>query len=211
MKLSNREMNDFIWMSLRYCIGRKTGAAIGHADTIGKVIYNNPKSFSEDSKQAIVNDIYREILNVMRWNKFIDLDGSGYWDVYSFFLIEASKCETPENCKFYINLTTKTLVDCQQAKDIKSYEWERFDSDYIDLIPWIKLANALNPNCHKLVYAEWTDDKGEKHSETETCISYAERDGNGKYFEAYVPVKTIMASINTGYIVPEYITKVEDL
>ena len=35
--ITNREMEDFIWMSTRYCIGRHTIAAAAHADTIAKV------------------------------------------------------------------------------------------------------------------------------------------------------------------------------
>ena len=65
--LNNKAMEDFIWMSYRYCIGRKTIAAATHADTIREFINNNPNVISEIRKEFMANDIRREINHIINW------------------------------------------------------------------------------------------------------------------------------------------------
>lgn len=52
--ITNREMEDFIWMSSRYCIGRHTIAAATHADTIAKVLTANPDILSKEMQEFMV-------------------------------------------------------------------------------------------------------------------------------------------------------------
>ena len=61
ISLSPKVVEDFIWMSYRYCIGRHTGAAICHANTIKQVIRDSTNAFSDESIQRMVADIRREI------------------------------------------------------------------------------------------------------------------------------------------------------
>ena len=53
----NSHFEDFIWMSYRYCIGRKTIAANMHADTIANFIYKNPNIFKETK---IITNIFSD-------------------------------------------------------------------------------------------------------------------------------------------------------
>ena len=58
--LDNKAMEDFIWMSYRYCIGRKTIAAATHADTIREFINNNPVFFTSASFGLISASFFLE-------------------------------------------------------------------------------------------------------------------------------------------------------
>ena len=69
--VSNKSMEDFIWMSYRYCIGRKTIAASAHAGTIADIIFKNPDLLSKDRRETMAVDIRQNILDVIRWNKRI--------------------------------------------------------------------------------------------------------------------------------------------
>ena len=46
MKISNKVLNDLLWMSMRYCIGRHTIASSNHAYEIANIIYDNPGAFN---------------------------------------------------------------------------------------------------------------------------------------------------------------------
>ena len=57
---------DLIWMSYRYCIGRKTIAASMHAGNIAKNVYN---VFSKERQTFMAHDIRREINDYVTWMK----------------------------------------------------------------------------------------------------------------------------------------------
>ena len=140
-------------MSYRYCIGRHTIASVMHAETIAKLIHDNPDILSEERLAFTALDIRREI-NSKIWNNAINNAIGCDWDVYSAILYKSSEIENPYEVIYSVDDTSKTI------KITPGIVNDKFDKDYIDLIPWIKLANWLDKSCHKLLTCAW--DNAEK-------------------------------------------------
>lgn len=107
--------------------------------------------------------------------------------------------------------------EVRRAQDWGSKE-NRIENDYIDLIPWIKLANALDTSLHKKIVCEWVDDNGMKHVEEDICFPYPARvrsdDGTYEYFKAWTPVKAAMCGGKLtiqAWIPQEYIKEIKDI
>lgn len=67
----NDFMDDCVWMSYRYCIGRHTIAAHCHAADIANNIYN----LAEKNRLSFyAKDINQEIYNILHINNFLDFD-----------------------------------------------------------------------------------------------------------------------------------------
>ena len=68
VKVSAKDMDDFIWMSYRYCIGRKTIAASCHAGTIAILII---LSFCLKNVLSLFEMKFQDTI---KWNKFIKFE-----------------------------------------------------------------------------------------------------------------------------------------
>jgi hypothetical protein len=67
----NEFMDDCVWMSYRYCIGRHTIAAHCHAADIANNVYDP----AEKNRLAFyAKDINQEIYNILHINNFLDCD-----------------------------------------------------------------------------------------------------------------------------------------
>jgi hypothetical protein len=175
---------DLLWMSYRYCIGRKTIAASAHAGNIAKNAYN---VLSEDRKQFMAHDIRREInavlhyldnVNIYDYRHHIPEDGMST----IFYRLLEKYGETPPdwvftNVKFDIEDETITLDGFNPDKD-KFYS-QTLIGLYGDLLPWIKLANCLDNGCHKTLVTETDDVKTEY-----VCFPYPylSKNANGQYY-----------------------------
>lgn len=67
----NDFMDDCVWMSYRYCIGRHTIAAHSHAADIANNIYDPAE---KDRLAFYAKDINQEIYNILHINNFLDCD-----------------------------------------------------------------------------------------------------------------------------------------
>lgn len=192
--ITNREMEDFIWMSTRYCIGRHTIAAAAHADTIAKVLTANPDILSKERQEFMVKDIRNEINNVLNWKSCIQFDGfhqSKDW--FTQLLLESNNYNDAKMQKYYINCYDGT-IDCETLTNIEP--WEGFDSDYEDLIPWVKLSNMLDKKCWKRVYVEYNGKK-----ENYECYPWPAKI-NGRYEIVYSKIGEMSGwNINSDFIV----------
>lgn len=198
IKISPKDFEDFIWMSYRYCIGRKTIAAAYHAETIRKYIYSNPDALSEERKIFMAQDIIKEINNIIKWRDNVKVDGiNDNLELFSFLLYKASKRKYT-NVNFHINTYTEEMEfpPCLPEKYIP------YDRDYNDLIKWVKLANFLNVNEHKQVHTNFNNKE-----EVYTCYSYPCKNENGIYEKRYTTLDKDI--ILTTWIDPKYITKIE--
>lgn len=204
--ISNSHMEDFIWMSYRYCIGRKTIAACMHADTIAKLISKNPNMLSEDRKAFMAKDIRREINNQVNFKKslWIDNERDGQ-DVYSSLLYALNLFDDHKKKVFYFDAKTMSIYDTKV--DPTLYEFETPDSDYTDLIPWVKLANWIDESCHRVITVEFEGKKQEIE-----CYPYPlsvrNEDGTVTYREVWCSIDDPAIGI-TRYITEEYITEIE--
>lgn len=67
----NDFIDDCVWMSYRYCIGRHTIAAHSHAVDIANNIYDPAE---KDRLAFYAKDINQEIYNILHINNFLDFD-----------------------------------------------------------------------------------------------------------------------------------------
>jgi hypothetical protein len=134
VKVSAKDMDDFIWMSYRYCIGRKTIAASCHAGTIAELIFNNPKLLSKDRIEQMVTDIRNEIQDTIKWNKFIKFENEysysacmydSTWDVYSAIL--TADTEFPNETQYIADFSTRT-VKCEKFSKEDTMGWHTINA-----------------------------------------------------------------------------------
>lgn len=198
--LSSKVVEDFIWMSLRYCIGRHTGAAANHANTIMQIMHKYSHKFTKERKQLIIDDIRREINLVLASQKNICLDSYSDNDIFSLLFYSIEENEDTTNFIYTIDTNRMRLLKERRIGDsIKP--WESFENLYIDLINWVKLANYLDEDSYYKVTTEYQG-KTEEH----ICYAYPIKIGN-----SYTRVFSSVLEVNEKYIAPEYITKVEPI
>lgn len=198
--LSSKVVEDFIWMSLRYCIGRHTGAAANHANTIMQIMHKYSHKFTKERKQLIIDDIRREINLVLASRKNICLDSYSDNDIFSLLFYSIEENEDTTNFIYTIDANRMRLLKEKRLVDtIKP--WESFENLYIDLINWVKLANYLDEDSYYKVTTEYQG-KTEEH----ICYAYPIKIGN-----SYTRVFSSVLEVSDKYIASEYITKVESI
>ena len=162
---------DLIWMSYRYCIGRKTIAAHAHA---GDIAVNSYDCLSDERKEFMANDIRKEINDVLHvkrncscsdYRRDIDEDGLSLIcrqliTIYGNVMPEGFDFET---MNYEVYNGSVTIRESNDNHD----EWNKIAYLYGDLLPWIKLANAFDKKCHKKIIVEY-DGKTEEYE----CFPY---------------------------------------
>lgn len=212
LEIDPKNLEDLIWMSYRYCIGRKTIAASTHAGTVADIIFKNPNLLTHDRKEFMAQDIRQCILDTLKWNKRIRFENNYHWyntnwDFYTLLLGGMSECPYPAEARYVIDMEKRTL------------SWEKYgfrhneveitdkpDDMYDDLIGWVKLANALDETCHKDITVNV---EGEEH--TIRCFPYVART-QGEYKQVWASLDRDAGSNITrqGYVIPEMITNLDN-
>lgn len=175
ININSSTFEDFIWMSYRYCIGRKTIASHQHADTIANIILHNPDILSDDRKEFMAGDIMMSILDNLRWNKHISIshiseDTMNNFDIFDELFYYSNTLEDPYSVKYIIDASSKKITHQEFITDPKLYD-DKFDAMYSDLLPWVKLAKILNKSKHHKIYTKYISGNKEV-KETITCYSY---------------------------------------
>lgn len=198
---------DCLWMSYRYCIGRQTIAAHGHAGDIAQNAYH---VLSDERKSFMASDIRREINDVINGCnniKCYDYSNHIVQDGLSTLLYSAS-----ENLDKDVDLDDYSYeVDGQNVKielskrDNESY-YKKLSYLYSDLIVWIKLANAFDKDCHKTIVIEY-DGKVEEHE----CFSYPYMEHNGNNIsKKWISVERYLTNpLIDSYYNEEYIKEIK--
>lgn len=207
--ISNSKMEDFIWMSYRYCIGRKTIAACTHADTITSLVINNPNLLSDERKAFMVQDIREQITNAINWKNCIYINGSHYRkDIFSPLMYALNEYPDRKHTVFYFDANTNEIY--KTKKDESLYEFDTVDADYNDLIPWVKLANLLDTSCHRVITVVFDGNKQEID-----CYPFPREirndDGTITYKESWAGVEDGNCVSMCRYIADEYITEIESI
>ena len=180
--ISSRHIEDFIWMSYRYCIGRHTGAAANHAETIHKLLVDNPDLLSEERKEFMAKDIRQSINDVIKWKNNVT-SGFTSKDIFSELLYSVDYYHT-ETHKYNWHVYSTESVEISPR--IEAVEpWESFESEYTDLIGWVRLANFLDKSCHKEIIIEYDNDHYDYIG-----YSYPKKNENGKYEKVWVDLKS---------------------
>jgi hypothetical protein len=201
ININSVELEDLIWMSYRYCIGRHTITAVTHADTIKSILKRNPNAISPEKREFMANDIRDSINSIIKFNSNIKIKGFPKYDVYSDLLYEISKHDNPNELIYHIDAYTHE-IKTEPLKDEKSYN-EHSDYDYIDLIPWIKLANYLDKSTWKKLIVN-------VDGETKEIIAFPYPCDMGKLkFEKVWTEGNLLTA--TQYIPPKSIVEIKDI
>lgn len=197
---------DLIWMSYRYCIGRKTIAAHAHA---GDIACNSYNCLSDERKAFMAHDIRREINDVLHnkrnchcsdYRQHVSEDGLS---LIFKELINMFGNSMPEGFDFetFNYDVDNGKVDIKESNDNQD-EWNKISYLYDDLLPWIKLANVFDKKQHKLIVVEY-DGKVEEYE----CFQYPYMLWGGReiYFKwcdinAYLANPVVDCTINEDYI-----------
>lgn len=197
--LSSDSLEDFIWMSYRYCIGRRTIASAMHAATIASVIKSNPNILSDERIRFMVNDIRDEVNSCLNWGDSFQLSSCYGIDAFSPALYKSNEVDNPNDWVYCIDGMGNVRLEEPNGKKRDIY-----DEKYSDLIPWVKLANLLDKSCHCIVTTEYNC-----MVEKTECFPYPLKFGN-KYKQVWCSCKETNISINK-WICDEYITKIESI
>lgn len=166
---------DLIWMSYRYCIGRKTIVAHSHA---GDIAQNSYYHFSDDRKEFMATDIRKCINDTINWRKNIDChdyrivipDDGMSRIIYSLIKehgIKLSKKFNFDDYKYVIDNSSIEIKKYEENKgEIKNVS-SSFIVDFHDCLPWIKLANLFDKKCHRNITTEFNGE-----IKTAECFPY---------------------------------------
>lgn len=200
VKISRGSFEDFIWTSYRYCIGRHTIAAACHADTIAKAIKDNPHALTKERIEFMAVDIFREVNLHLNWKDSYHIYGVRDMDVFSAVLYASNEVDNPKAWLYEVDAYSGDVTPMKPDSNMIT----AFDGDYIDLIPWVKLAYWLQKSSHKMITTDF-----EGKIETRECFPYPQRYDNG-YRQVWASVADASMSANR-WIAEEFITKIEDI
>lgn len=201
---------DLIWMSMRYCIGRRSIAANCHPGNIIKNCYNQ---LSDEMKERLVTDIRREIDNQLSWysnikvnNKYDD-DNTDIAYLIGYALSTYDPDELLwKDTKFIVDKRSK-IVNIESELDCAQYKITQI---LYDFLPWSKLANALDKNKHKVLVVKNGDELKEL-----VCFPYVSEvfsaESNYSYRILWCTVdRYVNNSYVDSFIDPEAIVEIKD-
>ena len=193
--------DDLIWMSVRYCVGRKTIAAATHARNLISIVHYLPK----DRREFLAMDIRREINSQLNWKKNLTVNDYSYnpkWDAYTLLCkyLESNPDINDYEYDFTIDVNTGDVTHIKREEALQDHSKTLLDlSDYT---PWIKLANYLDESSYFTIKAEMDGEKIEMNDVFEYIDSY-----NGKILYT-TKSQFEKNSYTTSYIAPEYIKEI---
>ena len=193
---------DCIWMSYRYCIGRRTIAAAAHANDIARHVHY----LSKERRQFMAKDIRSEISSHIHWLPNVTVEGYEYkCDALTLiykYMMDHPETKEDEKFHFYVNVNTCT-VEVEPVEKVKEGYHEKLLNLYVDYIGWIKLANYLDEDNYVNIDVEYEGEKstlvgfsfpGVYQNEIRLLYTSAENFKN--------------KSSITSYIAPEYIKEI---
>lgn len=203
----NEFMDDCVWMSYRYCIGRHSIAAHCHAVDIANNIYD----LAEKNRLSFyAKDINQEIYNILHINNFLDFDYIYNIPKEKFKPLEllyrgfkecgidnSDKLKKLKTLEVYYEPSTgefKYRAIMHQYSDNYKSLW-----DIQDLEIWQRLANYFNIDEHKT--CTLNDDTECRYYEFLSLNSYG---GTFTFQEYKIPVDSKF-SANITYIPEENI------
>ena len=205
-------LEDLIWMSYRYCIGRKTIAASMHA---GNIAQNSYHAIPDDRKEFMAHDIRREINDTLCMENVLITDyrdhipedalSSILWKISMNYNGTPPKNWNEKLWKYDVKDGVVTMTVNPDFDPDKNY-WSTISREYEDLIPWIKLANAFDKSTHRTVIVEYDGKVEEK-----TCFHFPIMHYNfDKIEEAWVELNDYLSNpFVCSFINPEYIKEIK--
>jgi hypothetical protein len=150
-------LEDLIWMSCRYAIGRHTIHCGTHPEHIMNNFYKNMDDWY---KKSLVREIRNCINDQLKFIDGIKLIGRNNIDAAFVICKEAERYDVKDinRCEFMID----TNDDCIPATVTYSDSKKNISNELDDLLVWSKLANFLDEERHLKARCIWGEDGVEK-------------------------------------------------
>lgn len=191
-------IDDCLWMSYRYCIGRHTIAANAHAKDMVTFLRFNPDMVSGERKLFMASDIRDEIDdNIRMFGNVVIKDRSKQFTALELILFKLAEegLKYTGSEKFDVNRTEHT-VDIHGGGDPVN------KISISDFIPWINVANWLDPQ-YEITY------ECNGKSETKPALPRFQVNNNGAVHVNWNTVEDFETRPYVyAYIAPEYIKSV---
>ena len=206
------DIEDFIWMSYRYCIGRSTISTHMHATSIFNLIKQNPNIISEERKKFMGFDIRREIARHLTYldNIFISISAPQYCDPLYVLLGGTNDNITKDNIYDVSEGGTLTITPNDHASTTSTPL-----INFANLAIWEALANWLDPLMEADI--EYKNSHGKLVKETHPVTMWIDYKGNEDHtidwdhFESrMMPVDKWNGGTNTS-LIPDIITNLRHI
>ena len=185
---------DLLFCSCRYCIGRHTATAICMANDIAKSAF---EFLDFDDRRFLAHDIRRQINDIMHQKSNINV-----YDYRPHITMDALTriVECIENAglgnqeegfqidNHFFDVNETDVMFEPYKNSISSEYGQSFITCYTDLLPWIKLANALDDDSHYMVEYELNGEVKSEICFPIPTISYDLKSISIKY----MPLKTYL-------------------
>lgn len=218
-------LEDLMWTSYRYCIGRHTYVTMLAKD-MGEYFYDK---LSNERKQFIAEDIRSSIEDYLRCQRFN----------FSFdYTMPKSERKPMEMLLVFLNNETdctgeylthiKGISVYKKDDEVKyevsytnepKYKYPIYEHDLLDLLPWMDLASLFDVNGHKIVVTKQPDGTVREIECYESYMNENFEDGKEgdmvilrskpwKYKKVYRPIEY---GVSNRYIEPTYIVELKDV
>lgn len=206
---------DLLWMSYRYCIGRKTITSHSHAGDMAKYSYG---VLSEEREEFMAQDMRKLINDAVGWQRNCCVsDYRQYFEedaltsIFKELINRGDGEKISKDTLDSYNYSVKNGIVEIRKRDFTGELYESIISLYSDLIVWIKLANLYDKKSHKIVSTEY-----EGKTEEYECFSYPllHNLGNNEYTIeiVYCDIDKFVANPYIDrYIDNKYITNIKNI
>lgn len=218
-------LEDLLWTSYRYCIGRHTYVTTLASD-MGEYFYDK---LSDERKEFIACDIRSSIEDYLRFQRF-----SFSFD-YTVSKADRKPMETlleflnkQDNCDngFLANIKSISVykkdenIEYEVSKtDKPKYELPIYEHDLLDLLPWMDLASLFDMKNHKILVLKKEDGTLEETECYESYVNESEKESvesnmiilknkPWKYKKVYRPVEY---GVSNRYVEPSFIVEVKNI
>ena len=218
IKVTKSFMDECLFSSWRYFIGRHSIQASMFPDDIARFLGENKGVFTEDRIKFMASDIRREVTDHIRWRDNVSISGfNDHTDALSLISTEIMQWIADRKIKgisdiwlsrhkFYVDLASEKVYisDYESDKEDKNTlcleDWQTYEK-------WILLTNTMDP--HRLI-------KVHHDAVTTTYVCnhrYVLSDPENGLYKICIKYNDVYSYMESGrssiYLSPEFITKVD--
>lgn len=218
IKVTKSFMDECLFSSWRYFIGRHSIQASMFPDDIARFLGENKGVFTEDRIKFMASDIRREVTDHIRWRDNVSVSGfNDHTDALSLISTEIMQWIADRKIKgisdiwlsrhkFYVDLASERVFISDYESD-KEYPNVLCLEDWRTYEKWILLANTMDP--HRLVEV----DHYGKYTKYVCNHRYVLSDPEDGLYEICIEYNDVYSYMESGrssiYLSPEFITKVD--
>lgn len=218
IKVSKSFMDECLFSSWRYFIGRHSIQASMFPDDIARFLGENQNIFTEDRIKFMASDIRREITDHIRWRDNVSVNGfNDRVDALSLISTEIMQWIADRkikgisdiwlsNHKFDVDMASERVFISEYESD-KKYQNTLCLGDWGTYEKWILLANTMDPHRFAKILHE---------GDTTTYVCnhrYVLSDPEDGLYRVWIKYNDISSYLNSGnssiYLSPEFITDID--